>query len=118
MNSVNIVIIGLGKIGKFFLNQLIQRSNLGLNIVCVVEPRETEGKSIAHTNAIAIVGLDDVIDFAEDVDFIFNLTGDDNVQESLQKELKAANNTRTEVVSAHVLKVIWSMLTDEPIPVR
>lgn len=117
MASANIAIIGLGKVGTFFLNQLIKRSNLGLNIVCAVELWETEGKKTAQENGIAIVGLDDVIEFGEDVDFIFNLTGDASVQDQLRDQLAAKGNQHTELVSDHVLKVIWAMMTDEPIPV-
>lgn len=117
MASANIAIIGLGKVGTFFLNQLMQRSNLGLNIVCAVELWETEGKKAAQENGIAIVGLDDVIEFGEDVDFIFNLTGDSSVQEQLRQKLAESGNLHTELVSDHVLKVIWSMMTDEPISV-
>lgn len=115
MGSVNIAIIGLGKVGTFFLNQLIERSNLGLNIVCAVELWETEGKKRAQENGIAIVSLDDVIEFGEDVDFIFNLTGDSSVQEQLRARLDESGNQHTELVSDHVLKVIWSIMTDEPI---
>lgn len=117
MASANIAIIGLGKVGTFFLDQLIQRSNLGLNIVCAVELWETEGKKEAEENGIAIVGLDDVIEFGDDVDFIFNLTGDSSVQGQLREKLAEKGNQHTELVSDHVLKVIWSMMTDEPISV-
>lgn len=116
MENASIVIVGLGKVGGFFLEQLIKRSNLGLHIACIVEPRDTEGKILAQNNGIAAVNLHDVIDFSEDVDFIFNLTGDSSVQSLLRDELDKAGNQRTEIVSDHVLKVIWSILSDESIP--
>ncbi|MDQ6955333.1 MAG: hypothetical protein Q9M20_07800 [Mariprofundaceae bacterium] len=116
MESTSIVIIGLGKVGTFFLEQLIQRSNLGLHIACVVEPENTHGKIIAQNHAIACVGMADVIDFSEDVGFIFNCTGDRDIQVLLREELDKAENKQTEVVSDHVLKVIWSILSDEAMP--
>ena len=116
MHQVNIAIVGLGKIGTFFLNQLIQRSNLGLSILCASEPNDTEGKALAKDNGIVLVDLDTMISFGEDVDFIFNLTGSESVQIELQEKLKLSGNTKTELISERTLQVVWTMLTDEGIP--
>lgn len=117
MTNANIALIGLGKVGSFFMDQLISRSNLGLNIVCAVELQDTDGKKRAEETGIALVDLDDVVEFGDVVDCIFNLTGDANVQADLRKKLAEQGNSHTEVVSDHVLKVVWSMITDEPLPV-
>jgi len=118
MQSTNVAIVGLGKIGSFFLQQLISRFNLGLNIIRAVEPNDTEGKELAQKNGIAVVTIDDLISFEDDVHIIFNLTGLDSVQQEIRHKLDASCNFKTELLSDNVLKVVWSMLTDEPIPER
>ncbi len=116
MKNTNIAIVGLGNIGSFFLQQLIQRFDLGLSILCAVEPKETDGKRMAQQNGVAIVSIDDLISFGDDVDMIFNLTGSDAVQQDIREKMDAAGNTKTELLSETALKIVWSILSDEPIP--
>jgi len=116
MGNANIAIIGLGKAGEFFLEQLIKRIDLGLNIVCAVEPADNSGRQRAEESGIALVSIDDVVSFGDDVDFIFNLTGNPQLQVDLLAKLAAASNDHTEVVSDKVLKVIWSILSENHIP--
>jgi ketol-acid reductoisomerase len=116
MGTANIAIIGLGRAGEVFLEQLIRRADLGLNIVCAVEKAANSGREKAEQSGIALLDIDDVVRFDVDIDFIFNLTGDPQVQVDLLAKLAADGNDHTEVVSDKVLKVIWSIMSDNPIP--
>ncbi len=116
MESTNLAIVGLGKVGTFFLKQLLAKFDLGLNILCAVEPAETEGKAYAKENGVVIVDTDTLISFEDDVDLIFNLTGLESVSHELREKLDASGNDKTEIISDKALKMMWTMLTDEKLP--
>lgn len=118
MQSTNIAIVGLGRIGTFFLKQVLAKFNLGLSILCAVELSDTEGKAYARENGVVIVDVDTLISFGDDVDLIFNLTGLESVQNELREKLIASGNEKTEVISDKALQVIWTMITDEAMPSR
>ncbi|OIO74338.1 MAG: hypothetical protein COS35_04785 [Zetaproteobacteria bacterium CG02_land_8_20_14_3_00_50_9] len=116
VDYANIVIIGLGNVGTSFLKRVIHCSDLGLRIVCVVEPNETKGKKLAQNHAIAVADLDDMIGFGVAVDLIFDLTGDKNVWHTLKSRLADSGNQHTELISQRAIKAMWNILTDEPAP--
>lgn len=118
MEKSSIVIIGLGRVGSDFLEHFLNLSNLGISIIGVVEPLDNIGRRKAQGVGITLLELDQVIEFGDEVDFIFDFTGVPSFQKELMQKLTNADNQHTEVSSGKTLKMIWRIMTDEPIPLR
>jgi len=116
MTVQNIAIVGLGRVGDKFLNKLFEKKDLGMNILCVSEPSDTPGRRRAEELCLAIVDNETLIDFGDQVDVIFDLSGDPTTRRHLREMLKASGNTHTAIAPESVAHCVWSLLTDEPLP--
>jgi len=116
MGRVNIAIIGLGRVGTFMLKQFLASPDLGLHVAYAVEPTDSEGSRLAHEHGIPLASVDDLIHAGIDIDFIFNLTGDEDLQREIKARLTELGNEHTELVSRHVLQILWSVMSEKRIP--
>ncbi len=118
METSSIVIFGLGRVGTEFLEHFLQHADLGVSIIGVVEPKDTPGRRKAQEAGIALLTADQVVDFGEDVDFIFDFTGTDSFRPEITRRLAESGNHHTEVSSEKTLRMMWRLMTDQPLPIR
>ncbi|PHV11119.1 homoserine dehydrogenase [Chitinimonas sp. BJB300] len=116
MEEQRIAVIGLGRIGSAFLQQILQRRALGITLVCAVEPNNTPGRRQAEEAGIAIRSVDDIIALREQVDIIFELTGVHTVRRDLREKLKLSGNLHTIVAPEAILRMMWALLTSQAMP--
>lgn len=112
----NVAIVGLGRVGTFFLERLLKHANEGIRISAVVEMRDTPGKLRAQEEGIPVYTLGDLSDHSENLDLIFELTGSLNVRAQLKSDLALAGNTRTIVVPETVAHFISCLLGEGCLP--
>ena len=117
MEQQRIAIIGLGRIGSAFLQQMLQRQSHGIEIVCAAEGADTPGRQMANKAGIAIKNLDEIVALGNGIDVIFELTGLTEVRRELREKLVAAKNAHTVIASESVVRIIWALISDTALPV-
>ena len=117
MEKQNIAIVGLGRIGSAFLGEMLLKTQSGINLACAAEKMDTPGKAKAKAAGIKIVSLDDIVDMGDVVDVIFDLTGIPDVRKELREKLAASNNRHTVIASESIVRIIWSLISKESLPV-
>jgi pyrroline-5-carboxylate reductase len=117
MNKQRIAIIGLGRIGSAFLQQILKKLNHGLELVCVAESAPTPGRQMALDSGLKVCSLDDIVALGDGVDVIFELTGLPDVRRELREKLVASQNRQTVIASESIVRVIWALISDEALPV-
>lgn len=116
MQRQNIAIIGLGRIGSEFLNEMLGKTGRGINLACVSEVNDTPGKERAHQANLKIVTLDEVVAMGSRIDIIFDLTGIQEVRTELRTKLAASNNHHTIIASETIARLIWALIADHELP--
>ena len=116
MNKQNVAIIGLGRVGSAFLDAILSLAERGINLAYAVEKADTSGRARAIASGIKIVTIDEMIALGDEVDVIFDLSGNHDVRKELRKKLVATKNTHTVIASETVARVVWSLITHEELP--
>jgi len=116
MQNQNIAIIGLGRIGSAFLDAMLQKKQ-SINIVCVSERSDTPAKSQATAAGILVSTLDEIVSMGEKIDIIFDLTGLLPVRKELREKLLTSKNGHTVIASETIVRLIWSLINDETLPI-
>jgi FlaA1/EpsC-like NDP-sugar epimerase len=113
IDTHNVAIVGLGRVGSIFLRKMSDDAEACLRIKCVVEIGDTPGKKLALEKGIPVVSLDGVVEMGTDIDVIFNFTGDPNVTTALTRKLEESCNHHTKVSQDRVARLIWSLIEPE-----
>lgn len=116
MPKQNIAIIGLGRIGSAFLGAMQQKKQ-NINLVCVSERIDTPAKAQAVAAGIKIATLDEIVDMGDKIDIVFDLTGIPAVRKELREKFQVSNNNHTVIASETIVRLIWSLISEEALPV-
>lgn len=116
MEQQRVAIIGLGRVGSAFLQQMLQRQARGIALVAVAELRDTVGRRAADDAGIPLLSLDELVALREQVDTIFELTGVPAVRRELREKLKLSHNLHTVIAPETIVRIIWALLSDEGMP--
>nr|WP_202413775.1 homoserine dehydrogenase [Duganella sp. CY15W] len=107
----------MGRIGAAFLRNMLARSGRGVELVGVAETGDTPGRQEAVTAGLHIATLDEILAMGSGVDILFDLTGIAAVRREIREKLMAQANHHTVVASETIARLIWSMTTDDDLPV-
>jgi predicted dinucleotide-utilizing enzyme len=110
MEKQSIAIVGLGKMGSAFLEELLGQPNEGVEIVAVVEKNNTPGLALSKTHGIKNLSLDELIATGEDLDILFDLTGEAAVRQEIRDMLRVAGNHHTIVATENIARMVWSLI--------
>lgn len=113
MNRQTIAIVGLGRVGTAFLEQVMASPHPGVDVAYAVEIAETAGKQKAVAAGMKILSMDELIAKGQSVDVIFELTGLTEVRDDLRIRLQESGNNYTIIASESIAKVIWSFISKE-----
>jgi len=116
MQTQRIAIVGLGRIGSAFLREMLGKNGHGIELVCVSERAETGGKAEAQAAGIPVRSIDDVVALGNDLDVIFDLTGDAELRKEMRANLAQSGNRHTVIASESILRVIWSLIGAASLP--
>ena len=111
MEKQSIAIVGLGKMGSAFLEELLGQPNDGVEIVAVVEKNNTAGLTLAKARGIRNISIDELIAMGDDLNILFDLTGVDTVRQELRDKLRAAGNRHTIIATENVARMIWTLIS-------
>ncbi|MCB1141364.1 MAG: homoserine dehydrogenase [Leptospiraceae bacterium] len=117
MEKPNIAIVGLGRIGSAFLEEMLQKKSKGIHLEYAAELSDTPGKKKAIEAGIKVISMDEVIGLGEKIDVIFDLTGLPEVRKELREKLGASGNHHTVIASESIVRTIWALISDRELPV-
>lgn len=113
MNKQSIAIVGLGRVGSVFLEELLRRPNKNITVLAVAEKGDTPGKAMATSNNIPVLDIDALIAKGEEIDILFDLSGSVAVRKELREKMMAANNRHTIIATESIAQLIWSLIASD-----
>jgi len=116
MKDHNLAIVGLGRVGTAFLQQLLDKQDERIGIRCVIEPDDTAGKLLARENGIEIVDVDELVEMGMSIDVVFDFTGDVAFRPMLEGKLASVHNSHTSVCNSNIARFIWALMSDDCLP--
>jgi predicted dinucleotide-utilizing enzyme len=114
--SYRIAIVGLGRVGGEFLGELLNKKDRGFQIRAVAELQDTPAKEQAANEGIEVTTLERIAEMGSEIDVIFDLSGSRTVRAQLRDRLANAGNMHTVIAPEIVGQMIWSLITDKPLP--
>lgn len=117
-DHINIAIVGLGRVGTTFMEQLFEYGKRGISIVAVTEQNPNlPGLQFAAKKGIPILAhKDEITAMGDKVDVIFNLTGDLTIERSMRLAQVKMGNHKTVVVSTVMASLLWKLISEEALP--
>ena len=109
MKKQSIAIVGLGKAGAAFLQELLGQPNEGVEIIAVVENNNTPGLALAKARGIKHISVDELIGMGDSLDILFELTSVAAVRQELRDKLQAAGNHHTIIATENIARMIWAL---------
>lgn len=114
MNKINVAIVGLGRVGSTFLKKLVEFEGKSASIVAVAEKDENAlGLKFAVERGIKVCNDQQIVDMGDEVDIIFELTGNNEARRSLRMAMVTSDNAHTVIVPEVVAFFVWNLMTDE-----
>ncbi len=110
MKKQSIAIVGLGKMGSVFLEELLRQPNEGVEIVAVVEKNNTAGLALAKASGIRNLSIDELIAMGGSLDILFDLTGVTEVRQEIRDKLHASGNRHTIVATENIARMVWTLI--------
>ncbi|MFZ3071713.1 MAG: Gfo/Idh/MocA family oxidoreductase [Thermodesulfobacteriota bacterium] len=110
--KVSVAIVGLGRVGSMFLTKLAEREGDGVSIVAAAEKdAKSAGVGVAKSKGIKVFSdTKDVVSMGEDVDIIFDLTGNPEARKNLRGELARSGNQHTVIAPEVVAFLLWDIM--------
>lgn len=106
MHNSKVAIFGLDKRGELLLEGLIKCGHECPHIVCAVSFENSPGRARAEARGIALVDTEKLVRFSDDIDVIFDLSGDPGLSEALHKALADRGNHHTQLLFGDALELI------------
>ena len=112
-DKINIALLGLGNVGQEFAEnflEIIQEGGKPVNIIAVAH-RELNSPVVLGFQQSGVRIFEnavDVVSMGEEIDIIFDLTGDTETRVALRQALKESNNRHT-VIAPEMMAKLLSM---------
>ena len=117
MQKQKVAVVGLGRVGSAFLDELLCLTGKGVKVAYAVEKNDTPGRQMAEAAGVKILTLNEMIALGESVDIIFDLTGIADVRKELREKLFDSNNFHTVIAPESIAHFLWSIMSDAAMPV-
>jgi len=117
--KIKVALLGLGEIGQEFAENfldIIQEAGKPVEIAAVAhdDPDSPIVLGFKHSNVPVFKDAADVIDMGENIDIIFDLTGNTETRQRLRQGLMKSDNKHTVIAPEIVAKLLWMFFdTDE-----
>jgi glyceraldehyde-3-phosphate dehydrogenase/erythrose-4-phosphate dehydrogenase len=110
--ELRVAIVGLGRVGNTFLQQLAEREGHGIKVVAVAENNDSSpGIQFAQNRGISVYSdFKEIVKMGDAVDVIFELTGDRFAKMELRGELAKSGNTHTVIAPEVLAFFIWDLI--------
>ncbi len=115
MRQIKVAIAGLGRVGSVFLDALLSTNTGSVKVIAVAEPKE-ELDSVKKAKDRNIGYFRDARSmleaFGDEIDVLFDLTGDAVLRTELHEILSKQGNKNTVIVPEKIAYLIWALITE------
>ncbi|MBU1692267.1 MAG: hypothetical protein KJ958_04330 [Gammaproteobacteria bacterium] len=116
-NKVKVALLGLGSVGECFAEHFlekIQEEHVNVEIVAVADRHLDSPVALgfAHSNVPVFKDALEVIDLGEQVDIIFDLTGNAELRKALRLRLQETENRHTVIAPEVFAQLLWNFFGD------
>ncbi len=116
--KIKIALLGLGDIGEEFAEnflEIIQEGGKDVEIVAVAHNDKNSAVALGfQQNGVKFFeNAADVVQLGEDVDIIFDLTGNDETRLALRKGMMDSNNRHTVIAPEMMARLLWMFFEDD-----
>mgnify|MGYP000228766334 CR=1 FL=1 len=115
--KIKIALLGLGSVGQDFAEaflEMIQEGGKPIEIAAIAH--HDLGSAVAlGFQQNGVPSFEDgmgVVNMGEEIDIIFDLTGDSKTRTEIRKGLQASNNRHTVIAPEMVAKLLWMFFDD------
>ena len=110
--DLKVAIAGLGQVGTTFLNKFADKMGGGVEIVAAAEiNNEAPGIQVARDKGINVVtDPRELVAMGEEIDIIFDLTGNEDAKKSMRSDLARSGNHYTALVPEIVAYLVWNLM--------
>lgn len=117
-DTLRIAILGLGEVGELFAEHLLEKIQIKgkpVKIVAVADPDTQSPVALGFSQSKIPVFEKylDVVDMANDIDIIFDLTPDPMLKQRLRLELLSKKNRHTTIASQDVARLLWYFFDED-----
>jgi len=116
-DKIKIALLGLGNVGQEFAEaflEMIQEGGKPIEIAAIahhdlgspVALGFQQNKVPSFEDALGVIGM------GEEIDIIFDLTGNSTTRTELRKGLQASNNQHTVIAPEMIAKLLWMFFDD------
>lgn len=117
-NKIRVAILGLGSVGEVFSENFlekIQEQHANVEIVAVATKHLDSPVALgfAHSNVPVFEDALKVIELGENVDIIFDLTGNADLRQALRNQLLSSNNRHTVIAPEVFARLLWNFFGEE-----
>lgn len=110
--KIKIALLGLGTVGQDFAEnflEIIQAGEKAVEIVAVAHHDKDSAVALGfQQNGVAFYeNAVDVVKMGEEVDIIFDLTGNEETRQGLRKGMMDSNNRHTVIAPEMMAKLLW-----------
>lgn len=112
-NKIKVALLGLGNVGEAFAEHFlakIQEEHINVEIVAVASRHLDTPVALgfAHSKVPVFQDAMEVVKLGEQVDLIFDLTGDAELRKNLRTGLQASNNRHTVIAPEVFAQLLWN----------
>lgn len=116
--KIRIAVLGLGHVGEVFAQhflQKIQENNMPVEIVAVADHHVDSPVALGFMKSNIPVLQDslDIVDLGEQIDIIFDLTGNNEARGILRLRLQETGNRHTIIVPEMLAQLLWHFFEAE-----
>lgn len=111
--TINIALLGLGAVGQEFAAHFLEQIQEGHKPIKIVAVAERDAKSpfamgFAQNNVPVFEDACDVATLGDQVDIIFDLTGNADIRQSLRNALQESDNRHTVIAPEVFARLLWN----------
>lgn len=116
--KIKIALLGLGDVGQEFAEnflEIIQEGGKDVEIVAVAHHDKDSAVALGfQQNGVKFFeNAVDVVQLGEEVDIIFDLTGNDETRQALRKGMMDSNNRHTVIAPEMMARLLWMFFEDD-----
>jgi len=117
-NKVKVALLGLGSVGESFAEHFlekIQEEHVNVEIVAVADHNLDSPVALgfAHSKVPVFKDALEVIKLGEQVDIIFDLTGNAELRKSLRVRLQETENRHTVIAPEVFAQLLWNFFGND-----
>ncbi len=115
--KIRVALLGLGNVGQDFAEhflEIIQEGGKPVEIVAVAHHDKSSPVALGfqQSGVRFFENAVDVVEMGEDVDIIFDLTGNADTRKALRQGMQDSNNRHTVIAPEMMAKLLWMFFDD------